>query len=104
MSKKHNAKVLKGNEKKKTKENEKFSKAQLTQIQSMLNKSLKSKEEEEETEVDKWIKSSIKKSAKKGSRSIGLMSTLQKFIKKDLKSFPQAIIRVVSGREKKKSE
>ena len=52
-SKKCHAKVPKGNEKKKTKENEKFSKAQLAQVQSVLDKSLKSKEEEEETEVDK---------------------------------------------------
>ena len=70
----------------------------------MLDKSLKSKEEEEETEVDKQIKSSIKKHAKKRSGSIGSMDTLQKFIKKDWKSAPQAIIRAVSGREKKKSE
>ena len=56
--------------------NRKFSKAQLAQVQSVLDKSLKSKEEEEEMEVDKWIKSSIKKYAKKGSRSISSMDTL----------------------------
>ena len=53
MSKKYYAKVPKENEKKKTKENEKFSKIQLTQVQSILDKSLKSQEVEEETEVDK---------------------------------------------------
>ena len=68
----------------------------------MLDKSLKSKEEEKETEVDKRIKSSIEKYTKKRSRSIGSMNALQKFIKKDLKSIPQAIVRVVSSREKKK--
>ena len=70
----------------------------------MLDKNLKSKEDEEEIEVDKWIKLSIKTYTKKESGSIGSMDALQEFIKKDVKSTPQAIIRAVSGREKKKSE
>ena len=58
------------------KRNKKFSKAQLVQVQSVLDKSLKSKEEKEETEIDKWIKSSIEKYTKKGSRSISLTDAL----------------------------